>query len=116
MRFTYNNKATKPLSFSLNIKDITYTEKQCKAYFGGLLPENNDIRKALAIKYKINPNNDFALLASIGHDCAGAVSFHKLDEPQFEQTFICLKAVSSIGLTIPPVEIRKILDTEFFLT
>lgn len=31
-------------------------------------------------KYGISPHNVFSLLAAIGHDCAGAVSFHQLDE------------------------------------
>jgi serine/threonine-protein kinase HipA len=75
----------------LPIREEVYTEKQCKAYFGGLLPENPATRKALGVRYKINENNDFALLAAIGHDCAGAVSFHTVDEPEREQTFIPLQ-------------------------
>lgn len=91
MRFKYNQNTFKPLSLSLPIREEIYTEKQCKAYFGGLLPENTEIRKALALRYKINANNDFALLAAIGHDCAGAVSFHRVDDPEIEQAFIPLK-------------------------
>jgi serine/threonine-protein kinase HipA len=91
MRFQYRKDAHKPLSISLPIREEVYTEKQCKAYFGGLLPENPATRKALGVRYKINENNDFALLAAIGHDCAGAVSFHTVDEPEREQTFIPLQ-------------------------
>jgi len=81
MRFRYHESAKQPLSLSLPLDDRWYTEKKCKAYFGGLLPENPSTRSALARQYKINANNDFALLAAIGRDCAGAVSFHPPDEP-----------------------------------
>lgn len=92
MRFQYNSKAERPLSLSLPIKEGGFTHKQCNPYFGGLLPENQEIRKALGVRYKINHNNDFALLSAIGHDCAGAVSFHSLDTPELEQVFQPLKA------------------------
>lgn len=91
MRFQYNKNARIPLSLSLPVREEVYPEKLCKAYFSGLLPENDSIRKALALKYKISEKNDFALLAAIGHDCAGAVSFHSIDEPEVEQVFIPLK-------------------------
>lgn len=91
MRFQYHKDAQTPLSLSLPIREEAYPERICKAYFGGLLPENDSMRKAIAIRYKINPNNDFALLAAIGYDCAGAVSFHKLDEPEVNKLFIPLK-------------------------
>lgn len=191
MHFKYNKNAPSVLSLSLPIREEIYTEKYCKAYFGGLLPENAETRTAIAIRYKINANNDFALLAAIGYDCAGAVSFHRLNEPQLSQAFvplkgelvtdaelekhikdlpvkpylgrrlslagvqektpicvidgkialpidgsptthilkpplrrfeqsvaneyICMKAASSIGLTVPTVEIRQAVNTEFFL-
>lgn len=91
MRFKYNKNVQLPLSLSLPIREEAYPEKECKAYFGGLLPENEETRKTLSIKYKINEHNDFALLAAIGFDCAGAVSFHQLDEPQSINDFIPLK-------------------------
>lgn len=91
MRFQYLKHAQTPLSLSLPIREEIYSEKRCKAYFGGLLPENDTMRKAIATKYKINSNNDFAMIAAIGYDCAGAVSFHKLDEPELNNVFIPLK-------------------------
>ena len=91
MRFKYNHDAQIPLSLSLPVIKEVYPEKICKAYFGGLLPEHEETRKTLAIKYKISENNDFALLAAIGHDCAGAVTFHELNEPQVLQEFVEVK-------------------------
>ena len=49
MRFKYNEDATVPLSLSLPIKKTAYSEKACKGYFGGLLPESADIRKIIGM-------------------------------------------------------------------
>lgn len=85
MRFKYNEDATVPLSLSLPIKKTTYSEKACKGYFGGLLPESADIRKIIGMQNKINANNDFAMLGAIGKDCAGAVSFHGIEEAERDE-------------------------------
>ena len=85
MRFKYNSDAKTPLSLSLPIIEQVYSEKDCKGYFGGLLPESPDTRRIIAMQNKINPNNDFALLAAIGRDCAGAVSFHEIGEPEKDE-------------------------------
>ncbi|MFH0702270.1 MAG: type II toxin-antitoxin system HipA family toxin [bacterium] len=82
MHFKYNDNANIPLSLSLPLGDIEYSEKRCRGYFGGLLPESEKIRKIIAMQHKINAKNDFALLATIGRDCAGAVSFHNIDESE----------------------------------
>lgn len=85
MRFKYNPDVKMPLSLSLPVRDAVYTEKDCKGYFGGLLPESFETRKVIAMQHKISANNDFSLLAAIGRDCAGAVSFHSLDEPEHDE-------------------------------
>jgi serine/threonine-protein kinase HipA len=82
MSFKYNDTANIPLSLSLPLGNVEYSEKHCKGYFGGLLPESEETRKIIAMQHKINAKNDFALLAAIGRDCAGAVSFHNIDEPE----------------------------------
>lgn len=87
MRFKYDQGALTPLSLSLPLTDTIYPEKECRAFFGGLLPESDQTRKILARNYKISENNDFAFLAAIGHDCAGAVSFHQTNEPEQEQCY-----------------------------
>jgi len=88
MEFVYNKNATQPISLSLPIQKEPFKEKLCRSFFGGLLPENPNMRDLLAKKYNININNDFRLLEEIGRDCAGAISFHKMDEPQKLQQFI----------------------------
>jgi len=91
MEFLYNDDAEFPISLSLPLTQEPYKEKICRAYFGGLLPENPNMRELLAKKYKININNDFKLLEAIGRDCAGAISFCNKDEPVFEENFIKIK-------------------------
>lgn len=88
MEFVYNENATQPISLSLPIQKEPFKEKLCRSFFGGLLPENPNMRDLLAKKYSININNDFKLLEEIGRDCAGAISFHKIDEAQKLQQFI----------------------------
>lgn len=100
MRFKYNTDAEYRLSLSLPKQEEVFPEKECKGYFGGLLPENADIRKVLAKKYKISENNDFALLRAIGRECAGAVSFYEIGEKinvEIYDTVNC-KVLSKNGL------------------
>lgn len=80
MEFTYSEKAKAPISLSLPLQKEPFKEKACRAFFGGLLPENPNMRELLAKKYNINISDDFKLLKAIGHDCAGAISFHELNE------------------------------------
>ncbi len=91
MKFTYIPGADKILSLSLPLREQIFEEHECKAYFGGLLPEGDNARKAIGKKFGVNPKNDFSLLKAIGADCAGAVSFHNTAEPIIETSFIPLK-------------------------
>lgn len=84
MHFTYREDAEFQLSLSLPLRPKTFTERECKGYFGGLLPEG-EIRKQLAQKHRISANSDFALLAAIGKECAGAVSFYAYGEPEINE-------------------------------
>ena len=43
MEFTYNNNSNQPLSMCLPIRKEPYKENICRAFFGGLLPENANI-------------------------------------------------------------------------
>jgi len=77
IEFQYDKNALVPLSLSLPVREEKYTNEECIGFFNGLLPEGNNIRKYIADKYRINPNDDFAILKAIGYDCAGAVCFLK---------------------------------------
>lgn len=91
MEFTYNKEKRHQISLSLPLQDEPFKEKICRAYFGGLLPENPNMIELLSRKYKININNNFKLLEAIGHDCAGAISFHQKEEPEKYQDFVKIK-------------------------
>ncbi|KTD35463.1 hypothetical protein Lmor_0910 [Legionella moravica] len=77
MSFAYDdyyleNKKNPPLSHSLPLQKNMYSMKQCRPFFSGLLPEAH-MRTAIARQLSISEKNDFALLAAIGGECAGAV-------------------------------------------
>ena len=91
MEFLYNDNTEYPISLSLPLSKEPYKEKVCRAYFGGLLPENPNMRDLLSKKYKININDDFKLLEAIGRDCAGAISFHDKTEPEKAEDFVDIR-------------------------
>ncbi|MCL2335452.1 MAG: type II toxin-antitoxin system HipA family toxin [Endomicrobia bacterium] len=90
MRFTYSDNAKTAISMSLPLEKKNFNEKECRPYFNGLLPENETTRERLAKIFKISSGSDFALLRSIGHDCAGALSLHNPDEPEKKVSFMKL--------------------------
>ena len=91
MEFQYNDKTEYQISLSLPLSKEPYKEKVCRAYFGGLLPENPNMRDLLSKKYKININDDFKLLEAIGRDCAGAISFHDKTELEKAEDFVGIR-------------------------
>lgn len=91
MQFQYNEDVEFPISLSLPIQKEPFKEKVCRTFFGGFLPENPQIRKILAQKYKINETNDFALLKELGRDCAGAISFHYTDDEEIEEQHVLIE-------------------------
>jgi serine/threonine-protein kinase HipA len=77
--FTYStdwlqNDASIPLSYSLPLKEKTYSAKDCQGFFAGVLPEEEN-RRIIASILGVSDKNDFALLEQIGGECAGAVCF-----------------------------------------
>jgi serine/threonine-protein kinase HipA len=62
------------LSWSLPLREEHFTQKECRGYFGGILPEEHN-RKVIARILGISDKNDFAMLEQIGGECAGAISF-----------------------------------------
>ena len=63
------------------------------------------MRKILAEKYNISINDDFKLLEAIGHDCAGAISFHHPDEPINEENIYKLS-----GTVLTNEELKKLIE------
>lgn len=74
------NDAAFQVSCSLPLRDGIFNRKACLAYFDGLLPEEHQ-RRLIARNFGISANNDFSMLAKIGGECAGALSFIPHGEP-----------------------------------
>lgn len=62
------------ISCSLPLEKKTFAQKECRAFFSGILPEANQ-RELIAKNLGISANNDFSLLEKIGGECAGAITF-----------------------------------------
>src|ERR1035437_576053 len=62
-----------PLSQSLPLREEPFDDRATRPFFAGLLPEG-DKRKFVAQALQVSRQNDFALLDSIGGECAGAVT------------------------------------------
>ncbi len=71
----------RPLSFALPLREEAFEHEAARAFFAGYLPESDAARAAIGRMFSASPRNDFALLAAIGRDCAGAVSLHPEDDP-----------------------------------
>ena len=78
MRFTYAADwladASRPaISISLPKQEQPFTQRQCRPFFAGLLPEEAQ-RQVIAGALGISQGNDFAFLEALGGDVAGALS------------------------------------------
>ncbi len=60
------------LSASLPKRTAPFARRECRPFFGGLLPEESQ-RDAAARTLGVSPGNDFALLDRLGGDVAGAL-------------------------------------------
>jgi len=68
-----SKKGAIPLSLHLPLRAETYPDDLSRPFFSNLLPEA-EIKRIIAQRLQISVNNDFAMLGSIGGECAGAVS------------------------------------------
>ena len=62
-----------PLSQSLPLRAEAFDDRASRPFFAGLLPEGEQ-RRLVAQALQASRQNDFALLAGIGGECAGAVT------------------------------------------
>lgn len=69
-----SNPAAIPLSQSLPLAKKHFNRNDCRAFFAGILPDENK-RQIIARNLGISARNDFAMLEKIGGECAGAVTF-----------------------------------------
>jgi serine/threonine-protein kinase HipA len=76
----YIEAGGQPLSLSLPLREEAFPHRDCLAFFGNLLPEE-DVRAQLALTTGISASNDYRLLERFGGDVAGAVTLLAPDEP-----------------------------------
>ena len=69
-----NDAGALPLSASLPKRAEPFSRRECRPFFGGLLPEESQ-RDAAAQALGVSPVNVFALLDRLGGDVAGALQF-----------------------------------------
>lgn len=62
-----------PLSMSLPKRPEAFKRRECRPFFGGLLPEEGQL-EAVARRLGISKTNDFKLLEALGGDVAGALT------------------------------------------
>ena len=61
------------LSHSLPLRERRFSQRECRPFFSGVLPEGEN-RTLIARILGVSENNEFALLEGIGGECAGAVT------------------------------------------
>jgi serine/threonine-protein kinase HipA len=66
-----------PVSLTMPIKQSSYTFTKFPSFFEGLLPEGLML-EALLRKYKIDKDDYFAQLISVGQDVVGAVTIEEI--------------------------------------
>jgi serine/threonine-protein kinase HipA len=69
----YVEAGGQPLSWNLPLQARAFPHRDCLAFFGNLLPEE-DVRAQLALVTGISASNDYRLLERFGGDVAGAVT------------------------------------------
>lgn len=65
-----------PLSLHLPLQAEAFPHRDCLAFFGNLLPEE-DIRTQIALATGISAGNDYQLLERFGGDVAGAITLQR---------------------------------------
>lgn len=67
--------APTPSSSSLPLNDMEFRGKKIENFLWGLLPDNEIVIGRWAHEFRVSSGNPFGLLANVGRDAAGAVSF-----------------------------------------
>lgn len=78
-----DDEKTLPLSASLPKRPERFSRRECRPFFGGLLPEESQ-RLVAAQALGVSPANDFALLDRLGGDVAGALQLLPEDQEPIE--------------------------------
>lgn len=90
LKFQYEDGA-RQISLSMPVEQQRFGNMPCEKFFGGLLPESEEAKKAIGKKFEANPRSTFSLLRAIGRDCAGAISFHNPEDPVVQDSLLEIK-------------------------
>ena len=74
------------LSQSLPKRKERFPAKECRVFFGGILPEESK-REIIARNLGISARNDYAVLEQIAGQCAGAVTFIPAEQELLNQDY-----------------------------
>ncbi|MTJ82246.1 MAG: type II toxin-antitoxin system HipA family toxin [Telmatospirillum sp.] len=84
-----------PVSLSLPLREDSYRGEPVVAVFDNLLPDSDALRRRVAEKVGADGADAYSLLATIGHDCVGALQFvGDADDVSGDTTTITGEAVS----------------------
>lgn len=96
---------TLPLSAYLPKQPERFSRRECRPFFGGLLPEESQ-RLVAAQALGVSPANDFALLDRLGGDVAGALQLLSEDQEPIETE----QLANQQSVTLDETGIVRILD------
>ena len=90
----------RPLSLSLPFLpgNAPYQGQIVADYFDNLLPDNDDIRRRLAMRYQADGTDAFQLLAKLGRDSVGAIQLLPEDETPSDISEITGKVLNVAGV------------------
>lgn len=98
-----------PLSLSLPTRLEPFDHKGAEPFFGGLLPEEG-VRVRIARFLGVSARNDFALLAEIGGECAGAVTLLPAAEPPVLEPEMPASAERTPAVPLSDDALKLLLD------
>ena len=117
MSFSYQADSSRIVSLSMQDKTKAYSHNLCEAYFGGLLPESDAVKRHIASKYHISASNSFSLLEAIGADCAGAIEFYPdvgvskyIDKYPLRGHILSEKAINNLISELPEKQLLTSFD------
>lgn len=76
-----NMPGARPISLSLPLTDLEYSGDVVYNFIDNLLPDNHYVRWGIQTIFNTGSVHPFDLLAAVGRDCVGAVSFIEGDIP-----------------------------------
>lgn len=69
-----------PMSLSLPLNEKAYRTNEIVPFIDNLLPDDEGVRRAIAMRVNASGTDPFALLWELGRDCVGALQFLPADE------------------------------------